>query len=331
MSFEVKNKRILITGGSGSWGNELTSQLLGLGARDIIIFSRGELAQVNMYRKFISNHKNIKYVIGDIRDRESLGRAMEGVDIVFHLAALKHVPVCEMNPREAVMTNIIGTQNICDLSIKNGVEKVIDVSTDKAVAPCNTYGMTKAVGEKIFIHANKLSDETSFICIRGGNAAGSNGSVIPLFISQVKNSNRITLTHNDMTRYFMTLSDAVSLILKASEVGLGGETFVTRMDSFYISDIAKVIAEHYGDSNTKIDTIGVRQGEKLHEVLVSSDEARDAFVIDDDYYAIIHSDQSKSYYDSIFDRFGLKEYSSSTLISDMDSARKMLLDGGFLK
>jgi FlaA1/EpsC-like NDP-sugar epimerase len=171
-----KNETILITGGTGSWGNELTSQLLIKNPKKIIIFSRGELAQVNMQRKFENN--KLKFIIGDVRDYSAVDNATKNVDYIFHLAALKHVPVCENQPQEAIKTNINGTINIINAAIKHGVKKVIDVSSDKAVAPTNVYGMTKAVGEKLIIQANTLTDKTDFVCIRGGNVLGSNQMVV---------------------------------------------------------------------------------------------------------------------------------------------------------
>jgi FlaA1/EpsC-like NDP-sugar epimerase len=331
-----KNKTVLITGGTGSWGHRLTQWLLEKGVGRIIIFSRGELAQVKMARHF-SNDSRISFQIGDVRDRSAVDLAMgQGVDYVFHLAALKHVPVCESNPDEAVKTNIRGTQNVCYSAIGNKVKKVIDVSTDKAVAPVNLYGMTKAVGERIMIHANGISGVggTKFICIRGGNAIGSNGSAIPLFISQVKENNEITLTDERMTRYFMTLEDAVSLIFKAAEIGIGGEVFVMRMPAFYMKTIAEVIAERYGDADTKVTEIGIRPGEKIDETLVSKDEARLTYAFDDDYYLIIPDTMTglKKYHRyQDLQNFGMGEYTSSSIISDKDEALKTLLDSGFIE
>ena len=247
-----KGKTILITGGTGSWGNELTKQLLDKEPRMIIIYSRGELAQVNMQRKFSGSP--IEYVIGDVRDASAVDRLFsKGIDYVFHLAALKHVPICENHPQEAVKTNITGTTNVVNSAIKYKVKKFIDVSTDKAVAPTNLYGFTKAVGEKIAIQANSLTDDTDFVCIRGGNVLGSNGSVVPLFIDQIAKHNKITVTSGAMTRYFLTLAEAVFLLFKAAEVSKGGETYIMNRPSFYISDVAKVLIKHYGDKNTTIE------------------------------------------------------------------------------
>lgn len=326
-----KDKVILITGGSGSWGNELTTQLLEKNPRKIIIFSRGELAQVNMERKFQDDR--IQFVIGDVRDYESVNRVCKGVDIVFHLAALKHVPVCENQPQEAIKTNINGTTNLVNACVANNVKKFIDVSTDKAVSPTNLYGMTKSVGEKLTIQANKLTDTTDFVCIRGGNVLGSNGSVVPHFINQIKTQNKVTITDNTMTRFFLTLSEAISILFQAAEFSKGGETYVMNMPSFYIKDLAKVIVEYYGDENTKIEEIGIREGEKIDEVLVSEHESKTTYVFNNDYYVILpeikinrdytHIDKSK--------KVNFKTFSSADNIKDKDYLYKLLMNGGFLK
>ena len=210
-----ENKTILIDGGSGSWGNELTQQLLNREAKKIIIYSRGEISQVNMQRKF--NNPSIEYVIGDIRDADAVDRLFNynNIDYVFHLAALKHVPICENQPQEAIKTNINGTINLINSSIKHNVIKFIDVSSDKAVAPTNMYGMTKSIGEKLTIQANMLSTYTDFVCIRGGNVLGSNGSVVPHFINQIKTKNKITITDRQMTRFFLSFKEAMDLIFEA--------------------------------------------------------------------------------------------------------------------
>ena len=280
-----KDKNIFCPGASGSWGNELVKQLLEKDPKKIIVFSRGELAQVNMERKF--KDPRIEFVIGDIRDYSAVERVFDrGVDYVFCLAALKHVPVCENHPQEAIKTNVNGTTNIVNAAIKYKVKKVLDISTDKSVSPCNTYGFTKAIGEKITIQANNLTDNTDFVCIRAGNVLGSNGSVVPLFIDQIKKYNEITLTNGDMTRYFMTLPDAIALLFKASECSVGGEIFVMHMPAFYIKTLAQVLIDHYGNKDTKIKEIGAREGEKVHELLISEYEAPRSVVYDDDYYVI---------------------------------------------
>ena len=325
-----KGANILITGGTGSWGNELTQQLLQLGARKITIFSRGELAQVTMQRSF--DDSRLDFLIGDVRDLDAMMYACRGIDYIFHLAALKHVPVCERLPQEAVKTNINGTINVIKSAIANNIKKVIDVSTDKAVDPLNLYGMTKAVGERLVIQANELSD-TKFVCIRGGNVIGSNGSVIPYFIQQIKLHNEILLTDAEMTRYFMTLPQAISLLFKAAEVALGGETFVMRMDSFRLFDIAQCLIEHHGNADTTLKEIGIRPGEKIHEVLISKNEARLAYHFDENYYLIlpvIDPNSIAKSYKNVLSRLDLPEYSSQTFISDKEAARLALAQGGFV-
>lgn len=275
-----KNTTILVTGGTGSWGQTLTRMLLKYDPKQIIIFSRGELPQVLMSRKF--NNSKIKYVLGDVRDIEAVSDVMVGVDYVFHLAALKHVPVCEENVLEAIKTNIDGTKNIARCAVKNKVKKVIDVSSDKAVEPVNLYGMTKAVGEKITLNANSWGD-TRFVCIRGGNVMGSNGSVIPLFKEQIEKG-KITITDERMTRFFLTLESAINLIFKATENSIGGETFVMNMPACSITDLAEVLID---DKPVEIEITGIRGGEKLHEVLLSEEESKLSYIYDNDYYLIL--------------------------------------------
>jgi len=270
----IHNKTILITGGTGSWGHELTRQLLAkLGGRpkEVRIYSRGEHKQVEMKASF--NNPLLKFIIGDVRDKNILNFAMKDVDVVFHLAALKHVPVCEDNPWEAVLTNIYGTQNVIETAIENNVKVVVDVSTDKAVDPYNLYGVAKACGEKLIINANKLNSKTKFICVRGGNVIGTNGSVIPLFKKQIQQNNQITVTDLKMTRFLLNTRGAISLIFKALEKHKGGEVFVLQMPATTVEIIAQSMITLFGDKKTKIKIIGVRQGEKDHEVLISKNEA----------------------------------------------------------
>ncbi len=326
-----ENKTILITGGSGSWGNELTTQLLEKNPKKIIIFSRGELAQVNMERKF--RNDKLEFIIGDVRDFDVVNRVCKGVDYVFHLAALKHVPVCENQPQEAIKTNINGTTNLINACINNGVKKFIDVSTDKAVSPINLYGMTKSVGEKLTIQANKLTNNTDFVCIRGGNVLGSNGSVVPYFIDQIKKYNKVTVTDSTMTRFFLTLSEAISILFQAAEFSVGGETYVMNMPSFYISDLAKVLVKFYGNENTIIEEIGIREGEKIHEVLVSEHEAKTSYSFNENYYVILpeikinrdysHIDKSK--------KVTFNTFSSADNIKNEEYLYNLLMKGGFLK
>lgn len=268
-----EGKTVLVTGGTGSWGHELVTQLLKMnpGPKEIRIYSRGEHKQVEMRAEY--SDPRLKFIIGDVRDKNILDFAMKGVDTVFHLAALKHVPVCEDNPWEAVLTNIYGTQNVIESAIENNVEVVVDVSTDKAVDPFNLYGVTKAAGERLIINANKLSStRTKFICIRGGNVIGTNGSVIPLFKRQILQDNKITITDPEMTRFLMSTQEAIGLIFKAMDNYTEGETFVLKMPAATVETIANSMIELFGNSKTKIKVIGKRQGEKMHEVLVSKNE-----------------------------------------------------------
>lgn len=329
-----KGKRIFITGGTGSWGNELTQQLLGMDPKEIIIYSRGELAQVVMQRKF--QDSRIKFIIGDVRDYETLKRNLKGVDYVYHLAALKHVPVCEYQPQEAIKTNIDGTTNLINAAIENNVLKVIDVSTDKACSPINLYGMTKAVGEKLIIQANLLSETTQFICVRGGNVLGSNGSVIPFFIDQIRDNNEVTITDMTMTRYFLTLSEAIKLLFQASEKGVGGETFVMNMPAFYIKDLAQVLINVYGDENTTMKEIGLREGEKIDEMLITHDEAKTSYVFNDEYFTILPTlkydkmETIKRIYNERFKKVDFDAFTSADNIKDIDYLTDLLKKGKFI-
>ncbi len=227
MNFSWDGKVVFITGGSGSWGHELVSQLLHNYPKiaEIRIYSRGEHRQVDMEREYQSD--KLKFIIGDVRDMNVLQHAMLGSDIVIHLAALKHVPVCEKNTWEAVLTNIYGTQNVIEAAVRNNVEMVVDVSTDKAVDPFNFYGTTKAIGEKLVINSNfNYQTATKFVCIRGGNVIGTNGSVIPLFKQQIQNDNQITITNPLMTRFLMSTKEAIELIFEVITQAVGGELFV---------------------------------------------------------------------------------------------------------
>ena len=322
-------KRIFISGATGSWGQTLTRILLtNHDPKEIICFSRGELQQVLMQRRF--HDTRLKFVIGDVRDYEAVSFAMKDVDIVFHLAALKHVPICEDHPQEAIKTNITGTTNIVNAAIENRVDKVIDVSTDKAVEPLNLYGMTKAVGEKLIIQGNDLSSHTKFVCVRGGNVMGSNGSVIPYFIEQIKTGGPITITDLEMTRFFLTLEEAILLLFKAAEVAIGGETFVMNMPACYIRDVASVLMDQYGHVNIK--EIGSKPGEKLDEMLISKHEALLSCCFDENYYVILPTKCSVELENKYKElpAFPHSEFSSQTVLMDDDQIKNMLGKGGFL-
>ena len=286
-------KKILITGGTGSWGNELVTQLLedDDSIHQIRIYSRSEHRQVEMKRKF-NFHPKLKFIIGDVRDKNILTLAMTDIDVVFHLAALKHVPVCEENTWEAVLTNVIGTQNVIEAAIKNNVSTVVDVSTDKAVDPFNLYGVTKACGEKLMINANfnysfdSVQRKTRFICVRGGNVIGTNGSVIPLFKKQLEESNSITITEPHMTRYLMSTKQAIQLLLTAVDKSVGGELFVMKMPATTVGTIAETMIDLFGNAKSKVVHIGARPGEKLHEILVSQNEAPSTLVYSKNYFLV---------------------------------------------
>ena len=323
------NSKIFVSGATGSWGQTLITLLLNkYNVKEIVCFSRGELQQVLMQRKF--NNPKLKFVIGDIRDYEAVRSATKNVDYIFHLAALKHVPICEINVQETIKTNISGTTNIVNAAIENRVKKVIDVSSDKAVEPINLYGMTKSVGEKIIVQANDLSDYTKFVCIRGGNVMGSSGSVIPLFINQIKTGGPLTITDQRMTRFFLTLEEAIQLLFKASIDSIGGETFVMNMPSCHITDLAEVLMDEHG--RVEIKETGMRPGEKLDEMLISHHESQLTFCYDDYYYVTLPANYNSALetrYNNCL-KFPFKEFSSRTKIMNREEIREMLKKGNFI-
>ena len=276
------------------------------------------------------NDSRLKFIIGDIRDKNILTLAMKNVDYVFHLAALKHVPVCEENSWEAVLTNIYGTQNIIESAIENNVKKVIDISTDKAVDPFNHYGVTKACSEKMIINAchNYITD-TKFVCIRGGNVLGTNGSVIPLFKSQIISENAITVTDPSMTRYLMSKSEAIKLVFEAVKRSIGGEIFVMRMPATSVENIAKSMISIFGNSETKINIIGSRPGEKLDEVLVSRNESPYTKIIDDTYYVVLPQTKDKTIEESYsdFELIETEEFNSRNAIQICENELTKILQG----
>jgi UDP-N-acetylglucosamine 4,6-dehydratase len=274
-----KEKTILITGGTGSFGRKFVKIMLeGYQPAKLIVFSRDELKQHEM-RSVGFDHPSLRYFIGDVRDLMRLRRAMQGVDIVVHAAALKQVPACEYNPIEAIMTNIIGGRNVVEAALDTGVEKVMALSTDKAVNPINLYGATKLAAEKLFIQSNAYAGGggTRFSCVRYGNVVGSRGSVVPMFLEQ-RPTGRITITDERMTRFWLSLEEGVRFTIRCIEQMEGGEVFVPKIPSMRVVDLAKAIAP-----KADIDVIGIRPGEKLHEVLVSEDEARHTLELEDMY------------------------------------------------
>lgn len=274
-----KNQIVLITGGTGSFGKKFTKILLEeKQPKKIIIFSRDELKQHEM-RVAGYDHPSLRYFIGDVRDRERLVRAMHGVDIVVHAAALKQVPACEYNPMEAIKTNIMGTSNVVEAALDAGVKKVLALSTDKAVNPANLYGATKLAAEKLVIQSNAYAAGTAtrYSCVRYGNVVGSRGSVVPLFLKQ-RASGKVTVTDDRMTRFWLSLEEGVHFVISCIEQMEGGEVFVPKIPSTKVIDLARAIAP-----NAKIDIIGIRPGEKLHEALISEDEARTTVELDHMY------------------------------------------------
>jgi len=277
----LNNKNILITGGTGSFGKKATEIILQrYKPRRLIIFSRDELKQFEMAQQFPdSKYDCIRYFIGDIRDKERLYRAFSNVDFVIHAAALKQVPAAEYNPFEAVKTNILGSQNVINVAIDRGVKKVIALSTDKAANPINLYGATKLCSDKLFIAGNSYTgiDNTVFSVVRYGNVAGSRGSVIPFFLKK-KEEGILPITDPRMTRFWITLEQGVDFVLKCLENMVGGELFIPKIPSMTMMDLAKAIAP---ECKTKI--IGIRPGEKLHEIMVPRDEAYRTIEYDDKY------------------------------------------------
>ena len=276
---ELSKKAILITGGTGSFGQSFVELALKHGAPGkLIVFSRDEMKQEEMRARFDeAQYRTLRYFIGDVRDVDRLRRAMNGVDVVIHAAALKQVPACEYNPVEAINTNVMGARNVIDAAIDMHVKKVIALSTDKAVNPVNLYGATKLCAEKLFVHSNAYSGigGTRFSCVRYGNVLGSRGSVIPRLLDQRPNG-RVTVTDPRMTRFWITLEDGVRFVVRCLALMKGGEVFVPKVPSMNIMDLVKVVVP-----DCEIDEIGVRPGEKRHEVLISEDEARLTLELDD--------------------------------------------------
>ena len=291
------NKTLLITGGTGSFGNAVLERFLDTNIKEIRIFSRDEKKQDDM-RQLYRNDK-IKYYIGDTRDKRSLDSAMRGADYVFQAAALKQVPSCEFFPMEAVRTNVMGCENVLDSALENGVKNVIVLSTDKAVYPINAMGMSKALSEKVMVakSRNLVGSGTTFCGTRYGNVMASRGSVIPLFIDQIKKGEPITITDPNMTRFMMTLQDAVTLVIYAFEHGENGDIFVQKAPAATIEVLAKALIELYG-SKSEIKVIGTRHGEKLYETLVNREEMAKA--TDMGYYYRIPADNRDLNYGKFF-------------------------------
>jgi len=273
----MNDQVVLVTGGTGSFGRQLVATALAdFRPRKLIVLSRDELKQHEM-RASGFDHPNLRYFIGDVRDADRLRRAMQGVDLVVHAAALKQVPACEYNPIEAILTNVMGARNVIDAALDVGVKRVIALSTDKAVNPVNLYGATKLCAEKLFVQSNAYAGATGtrFACVRYGNVVGSRGSVVPVFLEQRK-SGTITITDDRMTRFWLTLEQGVRFVIRCAELMHGGEIFVPKIPSMRVTDLAAALAP-----SCAVRHIGIRPGEKLHEALVSEDEARHTLELDD--------------------------------------------------
>lgn len=286
------DKVLMITGGTGSFGHTVLKRFLDSNVREIRIFSRDEKKQEDM-RLELNNNK-VKFYIGDVRDYSSVNEALVGVDYVFHAAALKQVPSCEFYPMEAVRTNIMGTENVLAASIANAVQRVIVLSTDKAVYPINAMGLSKAMAEKIVIAKSRLASNKTIICAtRYGNVMASRGSVIPLFVQQIKNKQDLTITDPNMTRFLMSLEDSVDLVLHAFEHGQQGDVFVQKSPASTIGDLAQALLELF-KSDAKIQVIGTRHGEKLYESLVSREEMAKAEDMSN-YFRIVADNRDLNY------------------------------------
>lgn len=327
-----KGKTLLITGGTGSFGNAVLNRFLDSGLHEVRILSRDEKKQDDMRKRYTS--PNLKFYIGDVRDRRSVSQAMRGVDYVFHAAALKQVPSCEFYPMEAVLTNVFGTQNVLDAAIHAGVRRVVCLSTDKAVYPINAMGISKAMMEKVMVASSRnLEGTKTLLCgTRYGNVMASRGSVIPLFVEQVLAGKPITITDPSMTRFMMTLADAVDLVLYAFENGNNGDIFVQKAPSATIETLARAVAELMGKPTHQVNVIGTRHGEKLYETLLSREEL--ACAEDMGNYFRIPPDGRDLNYDKFFDQgedrltqmaHGEDYNSHNTERLDLDSMTQLLL------
>jgi len=333
-----KNKIILITGGTGSFGSAFIFKILKskINFKEIRVFSRDEKKQDDLRKKI--NNPKIKFLLGDVRDIESIKKAIKNVDFIFHAAALKQVPSCEFYPLEAVKTNILGTNNVIQLAIENLVKKVVVLSTDKAVYPINAMGMSKALMEKIAISNFNLSDKNSnktIICVtRYGNVLASRGSVIPLFVNQILENKPVTVTDLEMTRFLMPMNNAIKLVLHALKYADNGDLFVQKTPSAKIVTVLEALFDIFNKKNHKIKIIGIRHGEKLHESLLASEEF--AKSIDQGNYYKISSDHRNLnyslYYSKGSSKKNVKEYSSNnSRILGVKQVKKMLLNLDIVK
>jgi UDP-N-acetylglucosamine 4,6-dehydratase len=334
MSKILKNKVVLITGGTGSFGNTIANVFLDSDIKEVRIFSRDEKKQEEM--RLAHTNSKLNFIIGDVRDYLSISSAMESVDFVFHAAALKQVPSCEFFPMEALKTNVLGSENVIQAAINHKVSKVVMLSTDKAVYPINAMGITKSLMEKVVVaKARQLKNSKTTLCItRYGNVMGSRGSVIPLFISQIKKNIPLTITNPDMTRFLMSLQDSVELVLHAFQFGEQGDTFIQKSDASTVLDLAAAISEIFEKKFTN-KSIGTRHGEKLYETLVSREEM--ARAVETKKFFRIKMDNRDINYNSYFTEGNkqietLDDYTShNTNRLDIQSTKELLLTLDFVK
>ena len=326
------DKTLMITGGTGSFGNAVLNRFLQTDIGEIRIFSRDEKKQDDMRHEFQAKmpeaSEKIKFYIGDVRDLQSVNNAMNGVDFIFHAAALKQVPSCEFFPVEAVKTNILGTENVLNAAIEEGVESVICLSTDKAAYPVNAMGISKAMEERVAVAKSRTSKKTKLCCTRYGNVMCSRGSVIPLWIDQIRNSNPITLTEPEMTRFIMSLDEAVDLVLFAFEYGESGDILVQKAPACTIQTQAEAVCELFGGKKEDIKIIGIRHGEKMYETLLTNEEC--AIAIDMGKFYRVPCDKRGLNYDKYFsqgdaERNPLTEFNSNnTQQLTVDESKKKI-------
>lgn len=333
-----KNKTLMITGGTGSFGNVVLNRFLNTDISEIRVFSRDEKKQDDMRHEFQAKmpevSDKIKFYIGDVRDLASVKNAMHGVDYIFHAAALKQVPSCEFFPMEAVRTNVLGTDNVLTAAIEEGVKSVICLSTDKAAYPVNAMGITKALEERVSVAKSRTTDKTKICCTRYGNVMCSRGSVIPLWIEQIKQGRPITITEPSMTRFIMSLDEAVDLVMFAFENGVNGDILVQKAPACTIETLAKAVMQLF-DAETEIKVIGIRHGEKLYETLLTNEECANA--VDMGNFYRVPADSRGLNYDKYFkdgniERNPLAEFNSNnTELLDVEQVKKKLLEINYIQ
>lgn len=331
---QFKDKTLLITGGTGSFGNAVLNRFLNTDIKEIRVFSRDELKQDNMIHEYQAKYPDVfnklKFYIGDVRDIQSIKNAMHGVDYVYHAAALKQVPSCEFFPIEAVKTNVLGTENVLTAAIEAGVKRIVCLSTDKAAYPVNAMGTSKAMMEKVIVAKSRTvePEKTSIMCTRYGNVLASRGSVVPLFINQIKAGNDLTVTSPDMTRFVMTLEEAVDLVLFAFENGQSGDIFVQKAPACTIGVLTDAVRRLMKADN-KVKVIGIRHGEKMYETLLTDEECANAVDLGDFYR--VPADKRDLNYDKYFNE-GIEEStltqfnSNNTHLMDVESVMNKLME-----